>query len=199
MFYRTTQPEKSGSDAHGAAAIPSIKRRPSVAVLGFRNLSRRPEESWLSPALAEMLNTELAAGERLRLVPSEQIARAKLDLAVPDTETLAKESLAHLHTNLDADYIVLGSYMAIGEKDKIRIRLDLRLQDAKAGETIAEEAVTGAEGDLFELVSEAGSRLRQKLGAGAVSPEQDVRARFHAVERKSGAAICGGSGEVTCL
>jgi serine/threonine protein kinase len=37
-------------------------RRPLVAVLGFRNLSARPEAAWLSTAIAEMLTFELAAG-----------------------------------------------------------------------------------------------------------------------------------------
>src|SRR5205807_5605083 len=36
--------------------------RPSVAVLGFKNLSGRNETAWLSTALSEMLTTELAAG-----------------------------------------------------------------------------------------------------------------------------------------
>src|ERR1700722_3834425 len=50
------------TSAHGARAP-----RRSIAVLGFRNLSGRPEERWLSTALSEMLSTELVAGEKLRL------------------------------------------------------------------------------------------------------------------------------------
>ena len=33
--------------------------RPSVAVMGFKNLSGRPQSAWLSTALTEMLSTEL--------------------------------------------------------------------------------------------------------------------------------------------
>src|ERR1035438_5197384 len=66
--------------AHPAAisstGTPAAARR-SIAVLGFRNLSGRPEEGWLSTALAEMLSTELEAGEKLRLVSGEDIARTK--------------------------------------------------------------------------------------------------------------------------
>jgi DNA-binding winged helix-turn-helix (wHTH) protein len=46
----------------------SRTHRRSIAVIGFRNLSGRPDEAWLSTALAEMLSTELVAGEKLRLV-----------------------------------------------------------------------------------------------------------------------------------
>ena len=145
--------------------------------MGFRNLSREPDEMWLSTALSEMLNTELAAGERLRMIPGEEISRAKLDLSLTDTEALAKESLASLRSNIGADYVVLGSYTALGEKGKKRIRLDLRLQDTRAGETIAEEAVSGNQEQLFDLVSDAGMRLRQRLQAGALAAEQTVQVR----------------------
>src|SRR5579871_263425 len=47
-------------------SLPAVKMRPAIAVLGFRNLSGREDSKWLSVALAEMLNTELAAGEHLR-------------------------------------------------------------------------------------------------------------------------------------
>jgi TolB-like protein len=40
-------------------------------VLGFKNLSGQPDVAWLSTALAEMLTTELAAGEHLRTIPAK--------------------------------------------------------------------------------------------------------------------------------
>jgi tetratricopeptide (TPR) repeat protein len=82
-----------------------------------------------------------------------------------------------LHKNLDSDLIVLGSYIALGEKPGTRIRLDLHLQDTVAGETIADVAVVGGEADLFDMVSQAGSRLREKLGVEAVSPVEAVSIR----------------------
>jgi eukaryotic-like serine/threonine-protein kinase len=151
--------------------------RRSIAVLGFRNLSGRPEEGWLSTALAEMLTTELEAGEKLRLVSGEDIARTKLDLPLSDADSLSRNTLARLHKDLDSDLIVLGSYTALGEKPGTRIRLDLRLQDTAAGETIADVAVVGSEADLFDMASQAGSRLREKLGVEAVSPVEAVSIR----------------------
>ena len=155
--------------------LPAARR--SIAVLGFRNLSGRPEENWISTALAEMLSTELEAGEKLRLVSGEDIARTKLDLPLADADSLSRDTLARLHKNLNSDLIVLGSYTALGEKPGTRIRLDLRLQDTVAGETIADVAVVGGEADLFDMVSQAGSRLREKLGVEAVSPVEAVSIR----------------------
>ncbi|HEY6184592.1 MAG TPA: tetratricopeptide repeat protein [Terriglobales bacterium] len=175
-FYRVAHTPKTDSQ-NSSSPIAAIKPRPSVAVIGFRNLSRDPDQSWLSTALSEMLNTELAAGERLRMVSGEEISRAKLELSLTDTESLARDSLTRLKANIGADYVVLGSYTALGEKGKKRIRLDLRVQDTRAGETIGEEAVSGTQGELFDLVSDAGTRLRQRLQAGLLAPEQAVQVR----------------------
>jgi eukaryotic-like serine/threonine-protein kinase len=175
-FHRTPLP--TNPTTMSMIAAPAAARR-SVAVLGFRNLSGRPEEGWLSTALAEMLSTELVAGEKLRLVSGEDIARTKTDLplALADTDSLSRDTLKRLHENLNSDLIVLGSYTALAEKSDTRIRLDLRLQDTVAGETIADVAVVGTETDLFDLVSQAGSQLREKLGVEAVSPVEAVTVR----------------------
>jgi DNA-binding winged helix-turn-helix (wHTH) protein/tetratricopeptide (TPR) repeat protein/TolB-like protein len=173
QFHRVP-PTQAPVTSSTAASTPP---RRSIAVLGFRNLSGRPEESWLSTALAEMLSTELEAGEKLRLVSGEEVARTKLDLPLADTDSLSRETLARLHKDMDSDLIVLGSYTALGEKPDTRIRLDLRLQDAVAGETIADVAVVGSEADLFDMVLQAGSRLREKLGVEAVSPVEAVSVR----------------------
>jgi eukaryotic-like serine/threonine-protein kinase len=159
-----------------SAALVHATRR-SIAVLGFRNLSGRPEEAWLSTAIAEMLSTELVAGEKLRLVSGEDVARTKLDIPLADADSLSRNTLARLHKDLDSDWIVLGSYTALVGQPGTPIRLDVRLQDTSAGETIADVAVMGSEADLFDLVSQAGSALREKLGVEAVSPVEAVSVR----------------------
>jgi DNA-binding winged helix-turn-helix (wHTH) protein/TolB-like protein len=178
--YRALRSRPQAHEAEAVTPNSAVKARPSVAVMGFRNLSRSTDKAWLSTALAEMLNTELASGESLRMVPGEQISRAKLDLSLADTEALAKDSLARVRADVGADYVVLGSYTALaneGKKGRSRLRLDLRLQDTRAGETVAEEAVSGSEEELFDLASDVGIRLRQRLRAGALASEETVRVR----------------------
>ncbi len=160
-----------------SAPVAALKIRPSVAVIGFRNLSHGSDANWISTAMAEMLNTELAAGESLRMIPGERVSHAKTDRAVAESEALGKETLAGLRSSLGADYVVLGSYIAMGQADKRKIRLDIRLQDTREGETIAEESFTGKEEDLFELASDAGSRLRQRFQLAALNSEEATRVR----------------------
>ncbi|MBS1803475.1 MAG: tetratricopeptide repeat protein [Acidobacteria bacterium] len=161
------------AEAHSLA--PSINVRRSVAILGFRNLPGRPEDKWLSAAFSEMLNTELGAGGELRMVSGEDVARAKSDLVLADEDTLAQATLHRLRTDPGADVVVLGSYTLLPEEKKIR--LDLRIQDTAAGETIVEEALSGDENDLFELAEQAGQDLRRKLGLHPLSSEASVATR----------------------
>jgi tetratricopeptide (TPR) repeat protein/TolB-like protein len=145
--------------------------RRSVAVVGFRNLSGKPEQAWLSTALAEMLSTELGGGGQLRSVPGENIARMKLDLSLPDSESYAPDTLQRIRKHSGTDLVVLGSYMAMGNDAGNRIRIDFHLQDASTGETLASVSETGTEPELLDLVARTGSRLRSTLGVQTTAGE----------------------------
>jgi tetratricopeptide (TPR) repeat protein len=160
-----------------APAAPPVSVRRSVAVLGFKNLSQRSDAAWLSAAFSDMLTTELAAGEKLRTVPGEQVVRMKLDLKLAEADSFARDTLARIRTNLGTDIVVLGSYMALGEKGNERIRLDLRVQDAIAGETIASVSDTGTQDELLSLVSRTGAMLRDRLGIGELSTSDVARVK----------------------
>ena len=149
-------------------AVPAAAThaRRSVAVLGFKNLSGRPDQAWLSTALSEMLTTELAAGEHLRTIPGENIARMKINLSLTDADSYGKETLSKIRANLGTDDIVLGSYVPLADG---QLRLDVKLQDAVAGETLAAISDRGSEAQIDALVSRLGSALREKLGAGELT------------------------------
>ena len=145
-----------------------IAGRPSVAVLGFENLSRQPSTEWMGTALTEMLSTELAAGGRLRTVPGELVSRVKFELALPNAQTFATDTLTRLRRSLSADYVVLGSYLALGDAGAQAVRLDLRLQDTRTGEVVTSVSETRRSSELLPLVARTGALLRDQLGAGEV-------------------------------
>jgi eukaryotic-like serine/threonine-protein kinase len=148
------------------SAMSTSHARRSVAVLGFKNLSGRPEVAWLSTAFSEMLTTELAAGGKLRTVPGESISQMKISLALPDADSYGKETLSKIRKNLGTDEVLLGSYLALGDG---QVRLDLKLEDASSGEIVDSATASGREGEVADLVSRLGASLRSKLGAGEVS------------------------------
>ena len=154
-----------------------IKMRPSLAVLPFRNLSGRSETEWIATALPDMLTTELAVGEKLRTVPGENIARAAADLSLSGKDTLASDTLKRLRQYLGSDYVVLGSYLDLGNSSGGQIRVDLRLQDARSGEIIASVSEKGRERALDEVATRAGEDLRGKLGLQAETAAEATQAK----------------------
>src|SRR5262249_17285603 len=87
-----------------------------------------------------------------------------------------------VHKLLGTDLVVLGSYLDINGN----VRVDMRLQDAVQGETLATISDTGTEEQIFTLVNRLGAQLREKCGAGAMS-SADVAtvAASHAVNPKA--------------
>ena len=152
-----------------------IQVRPSVAILGFKDLGGRSETAWLSPALSEMLTTELEAGDKMRIIPGESVVRTKSDLRLVDSDSLAQDTLTRIRSQLGSDLIVLGSYLDMGKESGGQIRLDLRIQDARSGDTIGSLTENGTEAGLLGLVSRSGSDLREKLGAGKTSESESAR------------------------
>ncbi len=140
-----------------------------------------------------MLTSELTAGEQLRMIPGENIARMKIDLELADAESYASETLDRIRVNLGTDLVVLGSYVTIGQ----RIRLDLRVQNTADGEASMVVSETGTEGELLDLVSRTGASLRERLGIGQLSsteagqlqatlPTNSAAARFYSEGRQPG-------------
>jgi tetratricopeptide (TPR) repeat protein len=140
-----------------------------VAVLGFKNLSGRADTAWLSTALGEMLTTELTAGEKLRTIPGENVARMKIELRLSDADSFAADTLKRIRRNIGTDVVLVGSYVDVGPPGAEKVRLDLRLQDTVAGDTIAVISETAAATDLLDLVTRAGAGIRDRLGVGELS------------------------------
>jgi len=160
---------KQNYAAEPPPSLLHVRMRPSVAILGFKNLSGRPDTAWISTALSEMLTAELAAGEQLRAVPDETVARMKIDLGLTDVESLPPDALPRVRKNLASDFIILGSYLDLGEERGGQIRLDLRLEDTAKGETVAAVSESGTEQTIIDLVSQVGARLRQQFGLEKLS------------------------------
>jgi eukaryotic-like serine/threonine-protein kinase len=142
---------------------------PLLAVVPLRNLSGRPESAWLGTAVAEMLGTELGAGERLRVVPGEAVAAAARAHGVAlDGFELRTAALGQA---LAADYVVTGSVVAVGEVRAPRVRIELRVSRG-AGAPVAQLGADGAEAELFDIIARLGADVRARLGKEALSPAE---------------------------
>jgi tetratricopeptide (TPR) repeat protein/TolB-like protein len=170
---RVTAPPQSS----GAPAARAVTARRALAVIGLKNATGRPDVAWLGTAIGEMLLSDLTSGGGLRPIPGEEVSRARREQGLGEPDTLAKETAVRLHRSLGADYVVVGSYTVIGESGSRMVRIDVRLQDAASGEVLASAPATGAEGELFDVVTRAGAPLRERLGIPRVSAALEARVR----------------------
>jgi DNA-binding winged helix-turn-helix (wHTH) protein/tetratricopeptide (TPR) repeat protein/TolB-like protein len=144
------------------AAPGTAPARRTVAVIGFRNLSAAPQAAWISGALSEILGFELAAPGRLRVIPGENVARMRRELALVE-ETPSPASLHRIGQNLGTDFVVLGSYLL---SDGDRLRLQVLVQDVRTGDTVAWARETGAADDLNVLATAAARGVLGSLADG---------------------------------
>lgn len=140
------------------ASAPSVRR--AIAVLSMKNLSGRDEYAWLSTALAEAIDTELAHGGQLRVVSGSAVAQMQQWLAPPPGVGLGRKQLDEIGRTLGCDLILTGNYTAAGG----RIRVDTQLDDIASGRQIATFSVSDDEGKLLDLVAASSRELRAKLG-----------------------------------
>jgi len=165
---------RSGERNKIASSAAPVKPRTSVAVLGFNNASERAEDAWLSTAVSEMISTELAAGDRLRIVSGEDVAHLRMTTPWTRTGTLGQDTTSRIGAALSGDALVLGSYTTIPSGKSRQLRLDVRLQEAATGNTLIEVAESGKEEDLFRMTSRIGEKLRRSLGISEVSPTEQA-------------------------
>lgn len=169
-FWDRTAPVKPPENR---AAI--TKMRKSVAVLGFRNLIADGND-WISPALVEMLRSELAAGDHLRLIGSERITRVKLERDWKDSDEPPESAVTQLRSELGADFLVYGGFTIIRSRTGNQLRLDARVREV-ATDRVVTVIESGTEEQLFSLVNRIGLRLREKLDIGPLTPAETAALR----------------------
>jgi eukaryotic-like serine/threonine-protein kinase len=141
--------------------------RPSVAILGFENLSGRPDADWLSTALTENLQADLSASEGVEVVPGEVVSRVERELSISKTASLSRESLDRIHRDLGCELVMSGSYLIAGG----RIRLNLVVEDASKGTVLGTYTSTEDQDDVLPLIADAGAKIRNVLRLKELSPQ----------------------------
>lgn len=158
--------------------VAGLGERPSVAVLGFRNLSDQSDLSWLNAALADLIGLHLAVGDVIRVVPGEAVARAQLSLELSRWDGLDLETLAFLTDLTKADYVVIGSYLPARTGGNDGVSITARIQNTSSGVIEATLTRATALDEVTEAAQSLGNQLRDELGIGSLqADEQSLVAR----------------------
>jgi DNA-binding winged helix-turn-helix (wHTH) protein/tetratricopeptide (TPR) repeat protein len=176
LLHFKSKPRFQSNSVRNSALFSPITRR--IAIVGFRNLSDRKESDWLSTAFSEMLATELGTSVDLQPVSGADVVQMKRELAIGDGDSFTQQTLHKIQQNLGAELVLAGSFMPIGRGNpRDRVRFDIHLLNTNTGQTVASLSETGTVGDLFDLISDAGLRLRLALGVTPLSSSEQAEIR----------------------
>ena len=143
---------------HRRAERPAL--RPAIAVIGFRDLSGKPENSWIGTALSEFTNIELGTDQQLRTAPAENVARMRTEMGVTAEASYPAQVLERIGADLGVDYAIAGAYQTNGDQ----VRLDAALFEIASGRQIAAIQQESPKDRVAALAQACASAIRSRLG-----------------------------------
>ncbi len=142
-----------------APAAPSGIR---VVVLPFENLTRKPGDDWLSPALAISLTFGLQSLDDLIVVNPDRVAELYKERSVLPAGPLDAKLVRGLVELLTVRYYVHGSYQRVGDD----IKVVARLADVDTATIGAQESVIDRFANILRLEDDLARRFATRLAAG---------------------------------
>lgn len=140
------------------------RSRPSVAVLGFRNISGKDGFNGLGPQLAEQLRPQLET-EQIRLVDPAMVDRMTRDFGWEEApEYPSGSDLKRIQNYLDCDIVIVGSYDVVGPDAQQEIAWNIRLEKVRDGETLGTVTERMATSDRLNRTPIVGQQVRDRLG-----------------------------------
>jgi DNA-binding winged helix-turn-helix (wHTH) protein/tetratricopeptide (TPR) repeat protein len=134
--------------------------KPSVAVLYFENVAGDPSLEWLRTGLTEMLVTDLSQSPDIRVVPTDRLHHILKRGGALHERASTSDVVRLVAEEAGAQVLILGSFA----RKENRLRIQVRLQDARTGDILASEKVeTQDESDVLELVDELAARIKSDL------------------------------------
>ncbi len=129
----------------------------SVAILPFTNHVADTALSWLGPGLADMLTTNFAQREDLRVVGRQRLYDLMMEAGREETEEIPDNLALSIASRAGARLVVRGS-IAGSASD---LAIDAQLIELQDGTVIGGERVRGS--DIFALVDTLSARLMGRM------------------------------------
>ena len=161
--YAGPHPLPVGS-APAASHLPTLEGKPIIVVLPFENLSSDADQQYFSDGIAGEITDRLARFRKFAVIGKHSSAAFRA--ATPDFSAVREK--------LKADFVVTGSV----RRSEGRIRIALRLTDARSEEAIWAERYDRPISELFSLQDEI-----SELVAAAIPRQLDVEINFRNARR----------------
>jgi TolB-like protein len=161
------------------ALAQTVDTRPGIAVLPFYNggsfgPNREDLGAW-EVGLQQMLLTELAQNEALRVVERSRLRELLDELALSETDRVDPQTAVRIGRLVGARYVVTGSFMDnFGD-----LAIDARIVNGETGEVMRAQRVRGKREQVYDLLVDLSNRVTRgvRLPALAAQVESERKAR----------------------
>ncbi len=160
------RPEPRAPALLPAGLVPEDLGEGSLAVLPLTNRTGVDSLDWLGPGLADMLTTNLAQLEGLRVVSAQRLLDLLRQAGREETEAIPDDLALQIATQSGARRLLRGSFMAVGDE----VRVDVQLIELDDGTVSAAEQARGS--DVFALVDDVSARLSGRMLGPAFTPTE---------------------------
>ena len=141
----------------------------TYALTVFENHSNQTEDQWLSEALPDMLTTDLAASNKVRVVSRKDLKEIIEEQKLSLSGFIQESQHIELGQLLGATRLIIGSYSVMGSQ----IRIDTKVVNVRSGEVVSSVESTGLKQNVFTLEKLLALKILRNLGA-FVSDEDKV-------------------------
>jgi curli biogenesis system outer membrane secretion channel CsgG len=145
--------------------------RPTVAVLYFDYEGKNPELEPLRKGLAQMLTTDVADLEAVRIVERTRLEEVLAELALGASAKIDRASAARIGKLLGAKALVLGAFFEIAGA----IRIDARIVEVETGRVVTSVGAQGKADDALACEAALADKLRSALEAFAHASSSEGR------------------------
>ena len=145
-----------------SAAARAADRRPTLAVLNFHNgaFGNSAEYEALSKGIADILITDLATNQGIRLVERDRIQELLREQDLGQTTRIDNATAARLGRTLGARHMIKGSFVVDRGGT---MRLDAHAVNVETTAIDHVESVTGRADDVLRLIAQLGEKLNTGL------------------------------------
>ena len=166
IYFAISRHKTKFANPNRADVTSASQTRQAVAILGFQNMSGRPELALLGDELTDGLWSQLDV-EQIRFIPPGRVDDMRRDLGIREVkQDPGKEQLQRIARYLGADVIVTGSYRVspeTGQKGADKIEWNIHLLRTADNESIGSVQRVGLASAVNELAAQAGKLIRDSL------------------------------------
>ncbi len=146
----------------------------SLAIIPYYNASGDASLDWLSSSLSETLSTDIGASPAIRQVSQSRLQQVLRDLKISPQQELDLATLKRIADFTNADTVITGKYVKIGDQIQITSTVDDLKHDSQSeiGTSVAGEK------ELLASITKLADQMREKLAASSGVKDLQLRTPF---------------------